>query len=232
MTAEGKRDSGQPAADGQKVLKMVMVADRFPGRPRAGEDRRTAPDAPRGRDTTDTGHPLTLSSTSVSASRAAALPAPRFRPATSARPASTLHRHNHAMTAANIFIAYSDTGPVRFVRSPLVLTKYRPLPPELLCRASVPLRFPFSDVRTVPNGRSHCKPSAPYSALFGPFASIIGERRSLEMNRTGSGIRRSTRAVPLAGFLRWIPSSAEPVAPDPPRPPPVGLPPGTSGGRR
>lgn len=148
MTAEGKRDSGQPAADGQKVLKMVMVADRFPGRPRAGEDRRTAPDAPRGRDTTDTGHPRTLSSTSVSASRAAALPAPRFRPATSTRPASTLHRHNHAMTAANIFIACSDTGPVRFVRSPLVLTNVARCRPS--CAVVLLFRSGFPSQMCVP----------------------------------------------------------------------------------
>lgn len=141
VTAKDKRCGGSSAADGQKVPKSVMAADRFPGRPRAREDRRTGPAAPRLGGTTDTGYLLKPPSNPTGATRVAISPVPRSKEATSARPASAPHRPNHAMTVANIFIGFRCAGSVRLIQSPLVLSMS---PPELLRRSPVPLRFPFS----------------------------------------------------------------------------------------
>lgn len=179
-----------------------MAADRFPGRPRAREDRRASPAAPRRGGTTNTGYLLKPPSNPTGATRVAISPVPRSKEATSARPASAPHRHNHAMTVANIFIAFRCAGSVRLIQSPLVLSMS---PPELLRRSPVPLRFPFSVMRTVSNGGSHCKPHTPLAI---------------------------THAGPFEESPRWIPSGAGPAAPRPPRSAPVGPPPGTVDGRR
>ncbi len=170
-----------------------MAADRFPGRPRAREDRRASPAAPRRGGTTDTGHRLTPPSNPTGATRVAISPVPRSQEATSARPASAPHRHNHAMTIANIFIGFRCAGSVRLIQSPLVLSMS---PPELLHRSPVPLRFPFSGCAYRIKWREPLQ--VPYAARRHPRWPVC---RVSSMDSIRCWARRSTSAALCS---RWV----------------------------
>lgn len=169
-----------------------MAADRLPGRPRAREARRANPAPPPRGGTTDTGRLLKPPSNPTGANRAALSPAPWSKEATSARPASAPHRYNHAMTVANIFIAFRCAGSVRLIQSPLVLSMS---PPEPRCRSPVPLRFPFSGCAYRIKWREPLQ--APSAAVHYPRRPVC---RVSSMDSIKCWARRSTSATPCS---RW-----------------------------